>query len=146
MAGLGAIYSLWVSQEIRDRNPVSKSILSLQVYASTLSALAESFPGAGGCRDAFESISSATIDWLVTNKTEHRSPETSEFEKQVGGILARLQPSSKILSELNSVNAENISNMLSPDAFSDMLNLAAQWPDHQDTCFSNEFPAYDHNW
>lgn len=70
MAGLGAIYGLWYFKEIRDQNPLGNSISTLQSCASTLSALSESFPGAASCRDAFDSLSSATVDWLITNNAK----------------------------------------------------------------------------
>ncbi|KAL2062328.1 hypothetical protein VTL71DRAFT_6594 [Oculimacula yallundae] len=140
MAGLGVVYGLWLSKEIRDQYPISKCISTLQTCASTLSALSESFPGAGGCRDAFESISSATIDWLVTSRTEDRSPNSTTFEKQVEDVLGQLHPPSTSRMGLfpanNDVGAGNLSNMLSNDAFSEMLASAAQWPEFQDMDFS----------
>jgi hypothetical protein len=73
MAGLTVINGLWQSKEIRENNPVSSSISTFQSCASTLSAMSENFPVDMGCRDTFETLSSATIDWLVTNDAEERA-------------------------------------------------------------------------
>jgi hypothetical protein len=70
MAGLGVVYILWHSKEIRAQNSIGKSISTLQSCASTLAALSEGFQGAVGCRDTFDIISSATVDWLVSDDAE----------------------------------------------------------------------------
>ena len=138
MAGLGVIFGLWHSKEIRDRSPVSNSISTLQSCASTLSALSEIFPGAAGCRDAFDSLSSATVDWILANDAEEIRQNRGEFEKQVNDLLQLLQPprGGMIMTSGNSGN--NLSTMLSSDNFilSEMLSSAAQWPDFQDMNFS----------
>ena len=134
MAGLGVIYGLWYSKEIRDQKPVGSSISTLQSCASTLSALSESFPGATGCRDAFDTLSSATVDWLVTNDAEEIRQNRLEFEKQVEDLLQQLQPSSR---GGNDNGANDMSTMLSTDnfAFGEMLSSAAQWPSFNDVDF-----------
>lgn len=135
IAGLGIIYGLWYSKEIRAQNPLQNSISTLQSCASTLSALSESFPGAAGCRDAFDSLSSATVDWLITNGAKEPRQNRVEFEEQVNYFLQQLQPSrGSTLSSSNGMSA-----MLSSDNFtlSEMLNSAAEWPDMQDI-FSND--------
>ncbi|KUJ14429.1 uncharacterized protein LY89DRAFT_650240 [Mollisia scopiformis] len=141
MAGLGVIYGLWHSQEIRSRHPVSKSISTLQSCVSTLSALSESFPGAAGCRDVFDTLSSATVDWLVTHGAENNR---MEIEKQMEDLLQQLQPSRGGMVTPNENYASNMSAMLSTDnfAFSEMLSSAAQWPDSYDMnlgSISNDF-------
>ncbi|KIW62142.1 hypothetical protein PV04_10343 [Phialophora macrospora] len=87
MAGLGVVYALWQSKDIRDKNPVSKSISILQSCASTLSAMSETFRGATGCRDAFNSLSSATINWLVTRDIEEVHHNRLEFENHVRDLI-----------------------------------------------------------
>ena len=126
MAGLGVIYGLWYSKAIRDQKPVGSSISTLQSCVSTFSALSETFPGAAGCRDAFETLSSATVDWLVTNDAEEVRHNRLEFEKQVEDLLQQLQPSR----EGNDNSANDMSSLLSSDnfAFGEMLSSAAQWP------------------
>jgi hypothetical protein len=141
MAGLGVIYGLWQSKDIRDRNPVKNSISTLQTCASTLSAMAETFPGASGCRDIFETLSSATIEYLVTNEAEESRQNRIEFDKQVEDLLQELQPSrgSMFTTNKNSTDNFNLSAMLSADgfAFSEMLNSAAQWPEFEDMNFGD---------
>jgi len=133
MAGLTVIYGLWQSKEIRDRNPVSISISTLQSCSSSLFAMSENFHGAAGCRDVFDTLSSVTIDWLVTNDAEKIRQDRVEFEKQVEDLLQQLQPSrGGMFTNENSVG--DMSTMLSTDnfAFGEMLSSAAQWPNFQD--------------
>ncbi|OJJ42498.1 hypothetical protein ASPZODRAFT_1313064 [Penicilliopsis zonata CBS 506.65] len=132
MAGLGVIYALWLSKTLRDRPPVSRNITVLQACGSTLSALSESFPGAVGCRDAFDTLSMATVDMLVAgdhagDKQDHHASHL-EFGKQVEDVLQQLQ---------TSAGSTELSAMLSADALSEMLSSAAQWPDFQDFVFDD---------
>ncbi|KAE9970550.1 hypothetical protein BLS_004864 [Venturia inaequalis] len=140
MAGLSVIYGLWQSKEIRDRTPVRNSISTLQSCGSTLSAMSETFPGASGCRDIFDTLSSATIDFLVTNDAEEARRNRMEFEKQVGDLLQEL-PSRKGLPSTNeNRNTDfSLSTMLSADGFDfgEMLSSAAQWPEFQDMNFDD---------
>ncbi|KAH8901720.1 hypothetical protein GQ53DRAFT_776174 [Thozetella sp. PMI_491] len=138
MAGLGVIYSLWRSKEVRDRDSIGSSISTLQSCASTLSALAESFPAAAGCRDVFDTLSAATVDWLVNNNAAELSHGRQEFEKQIEDLLQQLQPSRRA----NDNNGIDMPGMLSADsfAFSEMLSSAAQCPDLQESGFSGPTP------
>lgn len=132
MAGLGVIYGLWHSKEVRDRSPIGSSISTLQSCASTLSAMSETLPGAVGCRDAFDTLSSATIDWLVTRDIEESRQNRVEFEKQVMDLMHQLQlPGS---TSMNQNGTDNMSALLSTDSFalSDLLQSAAQWPISRD--------------
>jgi hypothetical protein len=141
MAGLGVVYGLWQSKEIRDRNPVRDSISTLQSCASTLSAMSETFPGASGCRDIFDTLFSATVDFLVTNDAAEERQTRVNFEKQVGDLLYGLQPSrgGMLPAEETNPGDFNLSAMLSADGFvfGEMLSSAAQWPDFQDMNFSD---------
>ena len=139
MAGLGVIYDLWHSKEIRVRNPVKNSISTLQSCASTLSALSESFPGAASCRDAFDTLSSATVDWLVTNDAEEMRQTRLELEKQVKDLLQQLQQSRGGIATTYEDSDNHMLSMLSTDNFalSEMLSSAAQWPDFLDMNFSD---------
>ncbi|KAF2109673.1 fungal-specific transcription factor domain-containing protein [Lophiotrema nucula] len=141
MAGLTVIYGLWQSKEMRDRNPVSNSISALQSCASTLSAMSETFQGAAGCRDVFDTLSSVTIEWLVTNDEETRQRRI-EFEQQVEELLQQLQPSREGMST-DETSARDMSNILSTDnfAFGEMLSSAAQWPEMLDINFA--YLGYD---
>ena len=99
--------------------------------------MSETFSGAGGCRDVFETLSSVTIDWLVTNDDERILQSRVEFDKQVEELLQQLQPPREGLVPGNHNTVNNMSAMLSTDVFSEMLSSAAQWPDLQGTDFSN---------
>jgi hypothetical protein len=139
MAGLGVIYGVWQSKEIRDRTFVRKSLSSLQSCASTLSAMSETFPGASGCRDTFDTLSSTTIDWLIANDADEIRQTPFEFEKQVNDLLIELQPSRKGTGSAAEKGTTNMSTMFSTDnsALCEMLNSAAQWPDSQEVDFSD---------
>lgn len=138
LAGLGVVYGLWQFKEIRDRNPIKNSIATLQSCASTLAAMSETFPGASDCRNAFETLSSATIDLLVSNNAEEERQNRVNFEKQVGCLLYGLQPSGLVVDEHN-MEDFSLSAMLSGDGFGfgEMLNSAAQWPEAMEVDFNN---------
>jgi hypothetical protein len=131
MAGLGFIYGLWNSKEIREQHPVGQCISTLQSCASTLAAMSETFQGATGCRNAFDFLSSATINWLVTQDNEERRRNRQEFESHVRELTNRLQ----LPREASAMNVDQGTNnmiaMLSTDSFDlgELLNTAAQWPD-----------------
>jgi hypothetical protein len=138
MAGLTVIYGLWQSKDIRDQNAVGNSISTLQSCASTLSAMSETFHGAAGCRDVFDTLSSVTVGWLVTNDAEKIRQNRVEFEKQVEDLLQQLQPTrGGMFTNENSAN--DMSSMLSTDnfGFGEMLSSAAQWPNSQDMSFND---------
>lgn len=134
IAGLGVVYGLWYSKELRGEYPLKHSISALQACASTLSALSENFQGAVGCRDIFDALSSATIDWLLTNDAEVVRQSRAHFEHQVKDLLQQLQPSSDSMAAVNENSAHVMSNMLSTNTFalSEMLSSAAQWPELED--------------
>jgi hypothetical protein len=142
MAGLGTVYGLWHSKEVRDRSPIRSSIAALQSCASTLSAISEIFPAAAGCRNAFDSLSSATVDWLLAKDSEEICQNQGEFEKQVMDLLQLLQPA-RGGTGIPSGNSEDyLSTMLSTDNFAlgEMLSSAAQWPNFQDMSFGATEP------
>lgn len=130
MAGLTIVYGLWQSKEVRDGRPVSNNISTLQSCVSTLSAMSETFPGASGCRDVFDTLSSVTIDWLVTNDAEQTRQTRVDFEKQVEGLLQQLNPSREAIHD-NGMGGMDMSDMFSNNIFSfgEMLSSAAQWPE-----------------
>ncbi|KAF2006167.1 hypothetical protein P154DRAFT_603586 [Amniculicola lignicola CBS 123094] len=133
MAGLTVIYGLWQSKEIRELNHLSSSISTLQSCTSTLSAMSETFHGATSCRDIFDTLSSVTTEWLVTNDAEKVNQNLVEFEKQVEELMQQFQPSREG-SFANGNMANDMSTMLSTDnfAFGEMLSSAAQWHEFQD--------------
>lgn len=137
MAGLGVIYGLWHSREIRDCNSIGHSISTLQSCTSTLSAMSENFPGAAGCRDAFDTLSSATIEWLVNKDTNETPQNHLDFEEQAKSLLQQLQPPREGMVVGDEGSTDSMLNMLATDtfAFSEMLSSAAQWPEFQDMGF-----------
>ncbi|KAF7186768.1 Positive regulator of purine utilization [Pseudocercospora fuligena] len=144
MAGVGVIYGLWHSKEIRDQSPLSNSISTLQSCASTLSAMAETFPGASGCRDVFDALSAAAVEFLVTQGTEDVRRNRDDFEKQVGQLLHKLQPTrNDAVWNEHMIDRFNLSTMLSVDgfAFGEMLSSAVQWPELQDMDFDELGPS-----
>jgi hypothetical protein len=140
IAGLGVVYGLWYSKELRGRYPLKHSISALQACASTLSALSEIFQGAVGCRDIFDALSSATVDWLLTNDAEIVRQSRVHFEHQVKDLLQQLHPTSDSITAANENSAQVLSTMLSTNTFalSEMLSSAAQWPELQDLDMSGE--------
>jgi hypothetical protein len=86
-----------------------------------------------GCRGVFDTLSSVTVDWLVTNDAEEIRQNRVTFDKQVEDLLQQLQPSrGTMFTHENSAN--DMSTMLSADnfAFGEELSYAAQWPNNQD--------------
>ncbi|KAH6643706.1 hypothetical protein C7974DRAFT_382059 [Boeremia exigua] len=132
MAGLVIIYGLWISKEVRDRTPVTQSILTLQTCASTLSAMSETFKGAAGCRDAFETLSTATTDFLVTIDDKEVSSNHMEFGSQIKDLMNQLR-ASRVEARPHAAppDIETTANIGLLDSFdlSELLNTAAQWPD-----------------
>ena len=127
MAGLTIIYCVWQSDSVRAQNSVSKIISNLQSCSSTLSAMSASFAGASRSRDAFDALSTATLDWLLTSSLEQTDWSRESFEQKVGDLLENMQPPGSV----GSSGASELENMLSNEYFSfgEMLNSAAQWPD-----------------
>ncbi|KAJ4366741.1 hypothetical protein N0V95_000070 [Ascochyta clinopodiicola] len=95
--------------------------------------MSETFQGASGCRDVFDTLSSATIDWLVTKDAEETRTSRADFEKQVIDLLQQLNPSQEAL-YMNENSVMDMSDMLSTNIFSfgEMLSSAAQWPEFAD--------------
>ena len=139
MAGLGIIYYLWYLKEIRNRASISAYISTLQSCASTLSAMAETFPAASGCRDAFDTLCSATVSWLVANDAEKTQSDRQDFEDQMRDLLQQLQKSHGAPT-LSLDSHINMPVMLSENfSVGEMLRSAAQWPDPQAADFGGIF-------
>lgn len=131
MAGLGIIYALWHSKEIRDQTPVGKCISTLQSCASTLSAMSETFQGAAGCRDVFETLSTTTIDSLVTSNLEEERQTRILFESHVRELMHPLGIDDAGPANISQSFDDDLSAMFSSNAFdlSELLSTTAQWPD-----------------
>ncbi|KIX95861.1 uncharacterized protein Z520_08569 [Fonsecaea multimorphosa CBS 102226] len=146
MAGLTVIYCVWQSASIRSQHPASKIIATLQSCVSTLSAMSANFAGASESRDAFETLSTATTDWLLTSGSGEPSRNRATFESQIGDLLGSLQPSRRSQTGAGvpgrHANWNDLSTMLSSSDtfafdFGDMLSSAAQWPDIGDVDFND---------
>jgi len=137
LAGLSVINALWNSKEIRDRTPVGRCISTLQSCASTLSAMSETFKGAAGCRDVFETLSSTTVDSLVNKNAEETCQTRLDFEEQVRELMTPLKLGQGVTTA-NSFegSGDDMSAMLSGNFdLSELLNTAAQWPEMGDFNF-----------
>jgi hypothetical protein len=141
LAGLSVINALWNSKEIRDRTPVGTCISTLQSCASTLSAMSETFKGAAGCRDVFETLSSTTVDSLVNKNAEETCQTRLDFEEQVRDLMTPFKLAPAVSHHDDAENG--MSAMLSVENFdlSELLNTAAQWPDLGD--FNFDMMEYD---
>lgn len=139
MAGLTVLYGLWHPDMSRNLVVESNnSISTLQSCASTLSALAERWPGAAGCRDAFEALSSATVDWLVKTNTEEIRQSRLNFEKELQNLQQRMI--SPHASGDAAMSDDGPMAVLSTDGFGfgQFLNSAAQWPEYQEFDFNGQ--------
>ncbi|KAF2799762.1 hypothetical protein K505DRAFT_230317 [Melanomma pulvis-pyrius CBS 109.77] len=132
MAGLTVIYGLWHSKEVRELSSVKDSIATVQSCSSTLSAFSERWFGAAGCRDAFELLSSATIEWLITTNSEQNFQSRKDFEEQLQSLQQQLPP---LFAE--GAGASDPMAILSTDGFGfgESLSETAQWPEFRDDEF-----------
>ncbi|KAI0376467.1 fungal-specific transcription factor domain-containing protein [Hypomontagnella monticulosa] len=125
LAGLTMIYCIWESGEVRDKARVLDIMTAAQDCASTLTALAERFPDASGCRDAFESLSAATLRWLVardqSNCNENGQPilgnEINALRQHIPFTTAAWRAD-----EPTSIFPDE------PFEFAEYLIAASQWP------------------
>lgn len=123
IAGLTLMYSIWNSEEIKAAYPVDEIVNTIHCGASTLSAITERFPGANGCRDAFETLASATMKRLLSPQnpvTLGPDLETLQHNFPSAPWTQNLQPENSI---------EDVFSMLSNEtfSFSEMLGSNAQW-------------------
>ncbi|KAF7543688.1 hypothetical protein G7046_g9946 [Stylonectria norvegica] len=77
VAGLTLIYAIWNSDELRTSHPPGEIVNTAQTCATTLAVLTEKFPSAAGCRDALETLVSATVRALF-------DPQSTAFAKNNG--------------------------------------------------------------
>lgn len=115
------IYCIWESADVRDKGRVLDIVTTAQDCASTLTALAERFPDACGCRDAFESLSAATLKWLVSrdqgNTTQPTPSEISALKQHMpfSTTAWRAEEPTSIFPD-------------EPFEFAEYLIAASQWP------------------
>lgn len=125
MAGLTTVYCLWHSRELRESADIKTSVATLQSCGVTLSALAERWDGAAGCRDAFEALSNVTVSWLIATNVEEARPTCLRFERQVEGFHQQL-PHAFTQDGFESDPLEILSS--GGSGFGETLCSAAEWP------------------
>ncbi|ESZ96149.1 hypothetical protein SBOR_3424 [Sclerotinia borealis F-4128] len=65
LAGITSTYCLWQSPQVRQEIRFDDLIETTQACSSVLSALAERFSGAEGCRDSYDKLSVATMEYFA---------------------------------------------------------------------------------
>lgn len=126
LSGLAMIYCIWQSAEIRTAACIMDVMAATQDCTSTLSVLAERFNDAKGCRDAFESLSSATLKWLVGRDRQGEIQGQRPVLADEMDALRELVPFAKTgwqVDEPASIFPEE------PFEFAQYLSAAAQWQD-----------------
>ncbi|KAI4858992.1 fungal-specific transcription factor domain-containing protein [Hypoxylon rubiginosum] len=123
LAGLIMVYCIWESPEVRNNAPILDVMTAAQDCASTLTALAERFPGASGCRDAFESLSAATLKWLVA-RDQDNSSESATLGNEINALRQHIPFSAAAwrTDEPTSIFPDE------PFEFAEYLIAASQWP------------------
>ncbi|KAI6081670.1 fungal-specific transcription factor domain-containing protein [Hypoxylon rubiginosum] len=125
LAGLTMIYCLWESPEVRDKARILDIMTAAQDCASTLTALVERFPDASGCRDAFESLSAATLRWLVA-RDQNNSSESGQpiLGNEINALRQHIPFSAAAwrTDEPTSIFPDE------PFEFAEYLIAASQWP------------------
>ncbi len=125
LAGLTMIYCLWESPEVRKAASIVAVMTSAQDCASTLSALTERFAPAGGCRDAFEGLSAATLKWLIARDKDGNSEnQRPVLDNEILALREHIPFSTAgwRVDEPSSIFPDE------PFEFAEYLNSAAQWP------------------
>ncbi|TPX16335.1 uncharacterized protein E0L32_003984 [Thyridium curvatum] len=111
VAGLTFIYTVWNSVDLRRSNPPEEIVHTAQTCSTTLAVLTGRFPSAAGCRDALETLVSATVKALFSSQPQAftGSTEGDTSENSSAG-MAILQP------DIN-LSMESMYSMLSGDMF-----------------------------
>ncbi|KAF6812986.1 transcription factor [Colletotrichum sojae] len=105
-------------KELRESADIKTSV-------ATLSALAERWDGAAGCRDAFEALSDVTVSWLIATNVEEARPSCLRFERQVEGFHQQLPPA---LAQ-DGFESDPLAILSSGGfGFGETLCSAAEWP------------------
>ncbi|KAI0173535.1 fungal-specific transcription factor domain-containing protein [Hypoxylon sp. FL1284] len=125
LAGLTMIYCLWEEKNIRDKARIIDVMNAAQDCASTLTALVERFPEASGCRDVFESLSSATLKWLVARGQDSSNENALPTLSNEINALRQHIPFSA-----SAWRAEEPASIFpeEPFEFAEYLMAASQWP------------------
>lgn len=129
LAGITLMYTLWHSHEVRVKTSVMDVMHAVQSCNITLTALAERFGGAVGCRDAFEKLSTATLRWLLEKGSESAQQEQSTFDHHLASIQEELRIEARTLTGWD-MDTDDQLGLLPTDGFdyAEFLSAAAQWP------------------
>ena len=128
LAGLTMMYCVWHSNEIRTRISFEDLMDMTQRCSGVLAALAERFPGAAGCRDAFEMMSATTLREFVSKDSNVMPREETPFSRFLQTIQ---QQAPSGMGAQTSQPPRGESMMMLPDDpldFGESLASAAQWP------------------
>ncbi|OIW35728.1 hypothetical protein CONLIGDRAFT_589852 [Coniochaeta ligniaria NRRL 30616] len=129
LSGLTMIYCLWESADVRTVASIVDVMTASQDCASTLTALTERFADAGGCRDAFERLSSTTMKWLI-NRDESAGAEAAQLPPALGSEFDALKnpvPFSSAAWQANGITSLFTGE---PFDFAQYLSMAAEWEDY----------------
>ncbi|KAI0836405.1 fungal-specific transcription factor domain-containing protein [Hypoxylon sp. FL0890] len=121
LAGLTMIFCLWESPDVREKARVLDIMTAAQDCASTLTALAERFPDASGCRDAFETLSAATLKWLVARDQGNCQP-------MLGNEISALKQHMPFSTTAWRTDEPTSIFPDEPFEFAEYLIAASQWP------------------
>ncbi|RFU29742.1 hypothetical protein B7463_g6602, partial [Scytalidium lignicola] len=131
LAGLTMVYCVWHSDTVLNRISFQDLIDMTQRCSSVLAALAERFPGAAGCRDAFEMLSVTTLKWFVAKDSNVIHQEESSFSRFLQTIQQQADGSASYPYPRTQHAQDDDQMMLLPEdplEFGELLATAAQWP------------------
>lgn len=130
LAGLTMVYCVWHSDEVLNRISFQDLMDTTQRCSSVLAALAERFPGAAGCRDAFEMLSVTTLKWFVAKDSNVMHQEESSFSRFVQTIQQQADGSAGMHTRTSRPQEDDFMILLPEDPleFGESLASAAQWP------------------
>lgn len=130
LAGLTMVYCVWHSDEVLNQIRFQDLMDTTQRCSSVLAALAERFPGAAGCRDAFEMLSVTTLKWFVAKDSNVMRQEESSFSRFLQTIQQQADGSAGMHTRTSYPQADHSMVLLPEDPleFGETLASAAQWP------------------
>lgn len=130
LAGLTMVYCVWHSDAVLNRISFQDLMDTTQRCSSVLAALAERFPGAAGCRDAFEMLSVTTLKWFVAKDSGVIRQGESSFSKFLQTIQQQADSSASVYAGVPNCQDDEHLFFLPEDPleFGESLASAAQWP------------------
>lgn len=128
LSGLTMLYCIWESVNVRTTAAIVDVMTSTQDCASTLTALAERFADASGCRDAFERLSSTTMKWLL-DRDRRVGTEAAQQPPALGSEIDALKD--LVPFSTSGWQADGPMSLFpdEPFEFAQFLSMAAEWED-----------------